>query len=479
MFYLYINIYWKNYLFSITLKAKILFVLTFLLAQTLSGQSSLNVTLLDNWQDEEIITNSSELRYNDCWGYVQSGIEYAVLGSTEGIHFFEIKDNNTFQFIEFIEGKFSSTAVVHRDIKIYNNFLYAVCDEGESSLQIIDLSGLPNSVTVVAENDTTFSKVHNIFIDEANNLMYACAITPMVNGIQSSLVPMQVYSLANPVNPVLLYTGPSDIPEIHDAFVRDNVAYLNCGFDGLRIYDFSDPSNPIFLQNESFYQEQGYNHQGWMTPDGKTFVFADETYGKKVKKCSINSDHTINIEQYFGTNSSENSVPHNIMLDNNFAFVAYYNEGLRIYNLDSSPIEEIGHYDTYPSESPFKMNGAWGVYSELPSGRILVSDRENGLFLLGFDRSVFTTAHEGEVTIYPSLIENNTPITIKINNPEISSFVLDIIDLNGKVCFSQGVTSSNYFTFQGDLSKGLYSIRVQYLDYVDDLYVITKKIVVY
>ena len=83
------------------------------------------------------------------------------------------------------------------------------------------------------------------------------------------------------------------------------------------------------------------------------------------------------------------------------------------------------------------------------------------------------------------MTQDNVPCSIdgvvffKINNPEISSFVLDIIDLNGKVCFSQGVTSSNYFTFQGDLSKGLYSIRVQYLDYVDDLYVITKKIVVY
>jgi len=477
MFYLYINIFWKNSLLSITLKAKILFFLTFSLGQLLNGQSSLNVRFLDNWHNEQIISNSSEVRYNDCWGYVQNGIEYAVLGSTEGVHFFKIKDDNTFQFIQFIEGKFPSTAVVHRDLKIYKNFLYAVCDEGQSSLQIIDLSGLPNSVTVVADNDTSFSKVHNLFIDEPNDLMYACSVTPIINGVQTSLIPMQVYSIANPINPVLLYNGPNDISEVHDAYVRDNIAYLNCGFDGLRIYDFSDPTNPFFLQNESIYQEQGYNHQGWMTPDGKTFVFADETNGKKVKKCSINDDNTINIDQYFGTNFEESSVPHNIMLDNNYAFIAYYNEGLRIYNLHN--VEEIGHYDTYSSESSFKMNGAWGVYSDLPSGRILVSDRQNGIFLLAFDRSVFTTTHAGEVTIFPSLIENNTSLTIKINDPEITSFAIEILDSNGKACFNQKITSNNYFTFQCDLSKGLYSIRIEYLDYVDDLFVITKKIVVY
>ena len=451
----------------------------FILPQLLLSQSSLNVTLLDNWHDEQLISSSTEVRYNDCWGYVQNGIEYAVLGSTEGIHIFRINNDNTFQFIEFVDGRFPSNTVIHRDIKIFKNFLYAVCDEGESSLQIVDLSNLPNSVSVVAENDTAFSKVHNIFIDDSSEMLYACAVTPKMNGVQTGLISMQVYSLANPVNPTLIYTGPNDIPEVHDVYVRNNIAYLNCGFDGLRIYDFTIPTAPVFLQNESIYQEQGYNHQGWITPNGKTFVFADETNGKRVKKCSVNNDQTINIDSYFGTNSQNNSVPHNIMLDNNFAFIAYYNEGLRVYDLNDPKLAEVAHYDTYPEESSFKMNGAWGVYSDLPSGRILVSDRQNGLFLLGFDRSVFSTTHEGGVTVYPSLIENNTPLTIKINDSEISSFEVEILAMNGKVCLTKEVISNNYLTFQTHLSKGIYSVRIRYRDYVDDVLLITKKIVVY
>ena len=44
--------------------------------------------------------------------------------------------------------------------------IYIVCDEGNSStLQIIDISNLPNSVTTVYDSDSLFQKSHNIFID--------------------------------------------------------------------------------------------------------------------------------------------------------------------------------------------------------------------------------------------------------------------------------------------------------------------------
>ena len=61
----------------------------------LFGQDHYNVELLDNWQDSSLVSNSSEAKYNDCWGYEQNGIEYALVGSTEGIHFLKINDDAT------------------------------------------------------------------------------------------------------------------------------------------------------------------------------------------------------------------------------------------------------------------------------------------------------------------------------------------------------------------------------------------------
>ena len=48
----------------------------------------------------------------------------------------------------------------------------------------------------------------------------------------------------------------------------------------------------------------------------------------------------------------------------------------------NNPIE-VGHYDTYPQGSGNGFYGCWGVYPYLPSGNILASDMQNGLFVLG------------------------------------------------------------------------------------------------
>ena len=74
---------------------------------------------------------------------------------------------------------------------------------------------------------------------------------------------------------------------------------------------------------------------------------------------------------------------HNVQITNDLAFVSYYNAGLRIYDLRMNPPVEVGAYDTYllPDAQNFTMWGAWGVYALYSSKRIILSDRNNGLFL--------------------------------------------------------------------------------------------------
>jgi choice-of-anchor B domain-containing protein len=461
-----------NSIFSISL------CLILLIPVLLFGQDHYNVELLDNWQDSSLVSNSSEAKYNDCWGYEQNGIEYALVGSTEGIHFLKINDDATLTEVDFVRGKFSSMSVVHRDMKVFKNYLYAVCDEGASSLQVIDLSYLPDSAHVVMENDSSFARVHNLFFDEENELMYVCAVTPNVSGIPQALISMQVYSVTNPILPVLLFTGPNDINEVHDAFVRNNIAYLNCGFDGLRVYDFSIPNSPIFLQNLNIYQDQGYNHQGWLSPDGNNYVFADETNGKRLKRCEVSNDNTVSIENKFGTDFIFNSVPHNLMVSDNFVFCAYYNLGLRIYNLNSPTLEEVAHYDTYPEEVSFQGNGAWGVYSELPSERIIVSDRHHGLFLFDFNRAIQQTNNDASIGVYPNPTIPGSEITIKLKETNIPFFQLSVTDLKGKIVFSDYFQNQNFGVVKLNLSRGVYTIEVIYFNKLGDIIQENKKIAI-
>jgi len=164
-----------------------------------------NISLLDVWKSDTLLTNSSNVRYSGCWGFERGNKEYAILGSTEGAHFFELSSDNKLNFIDFIPGRYISSQAITREYKTYRQYAYAVGDEGLSSLQIIDLSYLPDSVHLVNDlQNNLFGKTHNLFIDTTNALLYLCSVKPIVNGIDQSLIPLRVFSLADPVNPLPL-----------------------------------------------------------------------------------------------------------------------------------------------------------------------------------------------------------------------------------------------------------------------------------
>ncbi len=456
-----------------------LFVLVF---NTCFGQNFKNTILLDNWQSDTILSNSSNVRYSGCWGFTQNGKEYAVIGSTEGHHFFCLTESDSLQFIDFVPGRYVSAQAITREYKTYQNYLYATGDEGDGSLQIIDLSHLPDSISLVQDiQNSEIGKIHNLFIDTANALLYACSVTPFLNGQELSLVPLKVFSLQDPLNPMLLWQGPDDLFEVHDVFVRNNLAILNCGYEGIRIYDFTQPNQPIYKSNLSIYQDQGYNHQGWLCPDNKTYVFADETAGSKIKKATLNSDFSITINSLFGTeNTPYDKTAHNIHCTNEFAFVAYYNDGLRIYDLRSNTPQEIAFYDTHQDEpgNTFSMWGAWGIYAFLPSNRILISDRISGLFLFDFDRDLFSKLQpQEEFIIFPNPSSANESCTFSIPY-EAKDPQLKIIDLFGKVIWEVNFINKSIVTLDESFSSGMYCVQFEYTNYLNERQTQVKKLII-
>ena len=64
---------------------------------------------------------------------------------------------------------------------------------------------------------------------------------------------------------------------------------MNSSNSGLTFIDLGAPT-PL-THTFDFYPEEGYNHSGWLSDNGTTYVFADETPGKSVKVCDF-SDWT-------------------------------------------------------------------------------------------------------------------------------------------------------------------------------------------
>lgn len=410
------------------------------------AQISKNVTLLDNWTNENLPRNNDNTIFNEVWGFEYRGQEYAVIGSTAGTHIFLINENEKLVEIDFVAGESEHTIGsnnIHRDFKTYRNYLYGVCDEGASTLQVMDLQYLPDSVHLVYNSDSIFTKAHNLYIDTTTARMYACGATN-----SSMIVPMIVLSLDNPAIPSEIYQLHS-VTYVHDAFVRNDTAYLNCPFDGLYVYKFNQGINPVLLGYLDMYPDFGYNHSGWLSEDGKHYVFADETTGKRMKICDVTDLFDINIIDMFNSEGDSQTIPHNLMWKDDFIYVSHYYDGLQIFDArDKTNVKRVAWYDTFETNSnPYQ--GAWGVYCFLKDDKILVSDRSNGLYLFRAHLPP-SISPELEFSVYPNPTSDEA-LFYFTNEVATLTYKMKIVDARGRLIYSSENIVNNYLRL--DVSK--------------------------
>ena len=273
---------------------KRLLFLCALLPFVVTAQTSLNASLLYHWMDSTIIgTSLYDNAYNEVWGMVYNNKEFAVIGSTDGTHIFDVTDPTSSNQVAYIPGAAQGTAIVHRDYHDFDGYLYIVCDEGSSTLQIVDISDLPNSFNIVYDSDSLIKRAHNIFIDESTSHLYVCSEKQI--GVGNNFNALHIYDLSNPELPTHWYTY-NDVSHVHDAYVKNDTAFLNCGNQGLRIVDFSMVAPLLAVMHEELgsltsYPDAGYNHSGWLTDDGNYYVMADENHGYEMKILDV-SDYS-------------------------------------------------------------------------------------------------------------------------------------------------------------------------------------------
>ena len=127
---------------------RIFFILILFIPQ-LSFTQATEGNLLGRWSDASLVgSNAYNNIYNEVWGVERNGHEYAIIGTTAGTHFIDVTDPTNPTEAFFIAGAAMGGAIIHRDYHDYGDYLYAVADEGISTLQIFDLSALPDSLPV-------------------------------------------------------------------------------------------------------------------------------------------------------------------------------------------------------------------------------------------------------------------------------------------------------------------------------------------
>ena len=358
---------------------------------------------------------------NDCWGYVSpSGREYAIMGQTLGTTFVDITNPTFPVIVASIPGPGS----LWRDIKTYQTYAYAV-SEGGDGIQVIDLSqidlGTVTLLGTVTSGGNTSS--HNVAIDEVSGYLYRCGGSG--NGLR-------IYSLANPANPSFVASWSNRY--VHDAqvvtytegqYAGKEIAFVCSGFGGggsqtrFEVLDVTNKQN-IFTRDTVFYTNRAYAHQVWISEDREYAFLNDEldengTLPTTTYVIDIGDlDSTFEAANF--TNGSQ-AIGHNLYTRGDFVFEANYRSGMRVFDV-SDPLNslEVASFDTWPGSDHDSFNGLWSCYPYFPSGVVIGSDREKGLFVWWVGDPLVSLSFPAGV---PELIDSDG-----------ASVVVDIAELN-------------------------------------------------
>jgi len=362
-----------------------------------------NVELLSRLALSEMGVTSSSIRGNDCWGWTDpDGNEFAIFGLTNGTAFVDITDPENPVYLGTLPSAHGTST--WRDMKVYNNRVYIVADgsgNANHGVQVFNLRKLRNvkKPPVTFSEDARFTRLgraHNIAINEDTGFAYVVG-SPSLN----SLGGLIILDLKQGVMPqlagvfsedgychdtqVVTYRGPDRILWGRELAFCSNE-------NSLTIVDVTDKKN-MYIVSRTTYPESGYAHQGWLSEDQSYYYMNDELDENQIPNTNTRT-HVWNVQKLTKPNyegfveGTNRTIDHNMYVVGEYIYQANYSSGLRILSEPATRklvTVEVGYFDTFPANNNVNFNGAWSVYPFFPSGNIIVSDQQNGLFVLRFD----------------------------------------------------------------------------------------------
>jgi len=310
--------------------------------------------------------------YSAVWGYkAPNGREYAILGCPSGTAFIDITDSANIREVDFQTGLTSAW----REMKTYSHYAYIVSEANNSKLQIVDLQYLPDSVHLVKTwSYTGYTHTHSI--SQSGNYLY------LNGGDATPSGGIAVVNVIDPENPVKL--GQWNTLYVHDCrVVNDTIYAANINEGKVSIINATNKSSLTNIVTFSNLINSG-PHNTALSNNKKRLFVTDEIGSAPflLKVWNIeNRSSPVYVTSWQPTGITT-SIVHNIETYGDYGIVAHYTAGIRIINISNpdSP-QEVAWYDTYPSSNASGYNGCWGVYM-FPSGKIVASDRQTGLYVI-------------------------------------------------------------------------------------------------
>lgn len=420
---------------------------------------------------------------NDIWGWTdpETQDEYAIVGLTDGVAFVRITDPVN----PLMLGKLNETPipagsrVMHgesswRDIKVYQNHAFIVSDLNyEHGMQVFDLTKLRSLTSNQGDSfepDFLYDGVassHNIAINEETGYAYIVGSNRNTNP-DKWCNGLHILNIQNPKNPVFVACYDAD-GYSHDAqivvyqgadtnYVGKEICF-GSNEDTFTIFDVDDKSN-ISIISRNGYEDHRYTHQGWLTEDHRYFLMNDEldesAFGHNPRTFIwdvTDLDAPILIGSFF---NEAKAIDHNLYTHQGLAFESNYLSGLRVLDLQrvsDGVLREVAFFDTYPAADLIDFGGTWSNYPYFESGNIVISDMNNGLFIVQLDLQPIITGHPDDSVF----LNEESRFTVEVSDPNatfqwqrLNTYQFSNIFDNQKY---SGTTTSELITTLGSADK--------------------------
>jgi hypothetical protein len=272
---------------------------------------------------------------------------------------------------------------IYNDVKLYKD--YALLASSRFGLVVVDVRtpSAPRLVRTFPPRPPSVSRinVHSIFVE--GDRAYLAEIT---------IAGMRIANLTNPEDPVdegtfvLPETASSFDSFVHDLTVYGGIAWLNYWGSGFVAVDLG--ARPLGAAGRYTY-ERMTSHASWVTEIGgrRYALHGDEDFGAHLRILDVTAPTDPAWMTVVGEYVTRPEVSiHNIMAVGARAYVAYYQDGLRVLDLsDPSHPRLVGYYNTWdPARHPGTSfyEGAIGLDVDPARRRVYIADTDRGLIVL-------------------------------------------------------------------------------------------------
>lgn len=349
---------------------------------------------------------------SNIWGHtdLNTGREYALIGLRNGTGIVDI----TIPTQPTVVAHIPAAASLWRELRAYQTYdavarrwrayAYIVTEASGQGVQIVDLSNLPLSATLVGTYNGV-SRVHTIHLDnttyDTNVSLNGSPARAILQGANVNNGAFRLLDLSNPTNPTLLKDAPSGTQYVHDGttlvitdtrtvdcYQQQNpcTIYVDYNENTVDLWDITNAANPYRISTTP-YSGSRYTHSGWWTEDKRYLFIQDELdeyylgHNTRVRTLDIAN---LRAPVISGTwNGPTRAIDHNGYTIGSRYYMSNYQRGLTILNIaNPNALVQEAFFDSYPTGNNAAFNGAWGTYPYFPSGNVAISDIEGGFFLV-------------------------------------------------------------------------------------------------